>query len=1118
MAADYRLIIEAVDKTKSSFRQIERGLDRLESKSGNVSRGMNKIGAALAAIGAGAAARSVVNITARYEDLSDALSTVAGSAEKGAAAFKFIDQFSQQTQFGVEDLTQTFIKLKSAGIEPTEKLLTTFTDTAAVSTDGLGALNAMADLFSRTVSGGLGLEDLNRLADRGIPVFRILEEQLDITRLQVSEFGKTAEGAARIREALQRGLDESFGGATKNRLDNLSTAMSNFQNAVKKAANTIGTQFKDELVVVLETATNLLSGLEGKFTSFGDNVGTALKGVNTGLKLMYDNATLVSGALKTLVAIKAVSYLGNILKSFSALSTSAKGAFIALNKGNKALTATQTKSLKALSAVGRFGSKFASLGAIATRLGPLLLNPWIGIPVAIGTAIKLGLDAWGDASIKVAGISTSANELIRGSWEITKTALSSGWTAIKDAATSAYGNIKTGLLSALNEMGPMLTKFGQAAAKMWDQYKAKAVAVNDNLKTNYNIDLNEMLALGKRYVNLTIGLFAGLGKYIVETFKGIPATMGAVFSAMMNLGRDLVGAFGQLFTNLGESVSMAFSGDFSGALAKARENVFTDFKAGLATEMENIGNTLPDASAIWNEALGIDYLGEAANTVGTVIDGGFEGAKEAVVEGWNNISGAVRDGVNTVVNAARFADEELLMSQDVIQGTADKVYYLSKAMQDEAVVMAQTVAPATAAAAAIGSVGQSAADLIAKVRAASAAKLQQAEVIKQLKFQYDQGWISIQEYKAALAELNVELGNGNTKLTEYQQYLNGIITSSRSAANEVVYKQQAIGDLNTMLQQGKISLDQYAQAMLMLKDNTDLAGSSIETNTNKLATFNDYMNDLVRNSQDSANRTNYLGRAQAELNRRFKAGEISLEAYNVGLKTVQDEMARTGEASQTLADTLDQSIEGRSKTLVSSLTKDLMAGKSVLGSFKNYFMGILDDMLEAVIRKNIVQPFVNNLTGMLQGQVGALGGMGGGMGGGGGLLGGLFGGGSGMFGLGQSIGSGISGLFGGGGGLFSGIGNLFGGFFADGGSLQAGKFGVVGEEGPEIIEGPARITPLKDINNLDSGDEGSSRGDINFYLQSIDTQTGTEFLLNNRTKIIGMVDQAFKKQAKPGVY
>ena len=45
-------------------------------------------------------------------------------------------------------------------------------------------------------------------------------------------------------------------------------------------------------------------------------------------------------------------------------------------------------------------------------------------------------------------------------------------------------------------------------------------------------------------------------------------------------------------------------------------------------------------------------------------------------------------------------------------------------------------------------------------------------------------------------------------------------------------------------------------------------------------------------------------------------------------------------------------------------------------------------------------------------------------------------------------------------GIGSSVMDFFGGFFANGGTLGAGKWGVVGERGPEIISGPATITPM----------------------------------------------------------
>lgn len=55
----------------------------------------------------------------------------------------------------------------------------------------------------------------------------------------------------------------------------------------------------------------------------------------------------------------------------------------------------------------------------------------------------------------------------------------------------------------------------------------------------------------------------------------------------------------------------------------------------------------------------------------------------------------------------------------------------------------------------------------------------------------------------------------------------------------------------------------------------------------------------------------------------------------------------------------------------------------------------------------------------------------------------------------------LAGGFAGGGGAGINVGGMtFGGLFADGGHLGSGKWGIAGEAGPEIIHGPANITPM----------------------------------------------------------
>lgn len=96
--------------------------------------------------------------------------------------------------------------------------------------------------------------------------------------------------------------------------------------------------------------------------------------------------------------------------------------------------------------------------------------------------------------------------------------------------------------------------------------------------------------------------------------------------------------------------------------------------------------------------------------------------------------------------------------------------------------------------------------------------------------------------------------------------------------------------------------------------------------------------------------------------------------------------------------------------------------------------------------------------------------------------------------------------FGPGGGVFASIlKGLFGGFFATGGVLSAGKIGVVGENGPELVSAgssPLRVTPLNDngraaanvnyapVFNIDA--RGADQGAVDRLSRALDTFARTE--------------------------
>ena len=71
-------------------------------------------------------------------------------------------------------------------------------DQASVMTDRLGVMSAMATLSSQGLQ-QVNLQSLDRLADRGIPVYPELYDKLGLSRTDINSVGASAEGSAAIR-------------------------------------------------------------------------------------------------------------------------------------------------------------------------------------------------------------------------------------------------------------------------------------------------------------------------------------------------------------------------------------------------------------------------------------------------------------------------------------------------------------------------------------------------------------------------------------------------------------------------------------------------------------------------------------------------------------------------------------------------------------------------------------------------------------------------------------------------------------------------------------------------------------------------------------------------------
>lgn len=83
------------------------------------------------------------------------------------------------------------------------------------------------------------------------------------------------------------------------------------------------------------------------------------------------------------------------------------------------------------------------------------------------------------------------------------------------------------------------------------------------------------------------------------------------------------------------------------------------------------------------------------------------------------------------------------------------------------------------------------------------------------------------------------------------------------------------------------------------------------------------------------------------------------------------------------------------------------------------------------------------------------------------------------------------------GNVVGGISDFFGGFFANGGTLGAGKWGIAGENGPELISGPAQVTPMMGTN-------------VTYNINAVDALSFKQLLAQDPSFLYGLTMQGAK--------
>ncbi|MEC4750053.1 tape measure protein [Methylomicrobium sp. Wu6] len=174
----------------------------------------------------------IIKVNSEMEDLRATLTSVTGSAQASAQAFSTMQDFARDTPFEVRALTDTFIKLRSFGLEPTNQTMLAITNQASklgASTETLNGITlALGQAWAK---GKLQGEEILQLVERGVPVWEILAKATGKNSAELQKMSEKGElGRAAIQELTVK-MGELASGANADAVNTISGAVSNFSDA-----------------------------------------------------------------------------------------------------------------------------------------------------------------------------------------------------------------------------------------------------------------------------------------------------------------------------------------------------------------------------------------------------------------------------------------------------------------------------------------------------------------------------------------------------------------------------------------------------------------------------------------------------------------------------------------------------------------------------------------------------------------------------------------------------------------------------------------------------------------------------------------------------------------------
>lgn len=300
-----RFVTQGDAHLEKTFQALSKGADTYEEKMERTTAiGDRFIGAGVGI--AGAVALIGVNslkAAGEMQQVEAGFTSMLGSADAAQAKIKEIQEFAKNSPFDFKESAKGAQRLLAMGFAadqllPTMKAVGNAVAAAGGGTEEFnGVLTALGQIQSK---GKVSAEELMQMAERGIPVFQILEKQLGLTKDQLGNIGNEGIQSEKGIAALVKGMQELAGGTgMTEQMKTIPGQISSLVDSFGQLNTAIGETFTGEAGGAIQALTTLID----KGTEFTKNnpeivkAGLLLAGIGAGATIAYGAYLKVSTAI-----------------------------------------------------------------------------------------------------------------------------------------------------------------------------------------------------------------------------------------------------------------------------------------------------------------------------------------------------------------------------------------------------------------------------------------------------------------------------------------------------------------------------------------------------------------------------------------------------------------------------------------------------------------------------------------------------------------------------------------------------------------------------------------------------------------------------------------------------